>query len=57
MFKLFDVLVAEFRKSIRPAIPQMITLLGSWEASDNHEAVANALLKFSEHGKISNFLA
>jgi hypothetical protein len=49
-----DVLVAEFRESIKPAIPQMITLLGSWQATDViHEAVANALSKLSEHGKIS----
>ena len=34
----------------------MIALLGSWEESDLLKAVANALLKLSEHGEISNFL-
>ena len=51
-----DVLVAECRESIGPAIPQMITLLRSWEESDIFKAVANALSNLSEHGKISNFL-
>jgi hypothetical protein len=51
-----DVLVAEFRKSIRPAIPQMITFLGSREESDICKSAANALLNLSEHGKISKFL-
>jgi hypothetical protein len=54
--KVVDVLVAEFRESIMPAIPQMIALLGTWEASDIHKLVSNALSKLSEHGKISNFL-
>ena len=50
-----DVLVAEFRESVKPAIPQMIALLGSWKESDIFKAVANALSKLSEHGKITNF--
>ena len=53
-----DVLVAEFRESIRPAIPKMITLLtwvGSWESA-RFEAVANALTILSEQGKVSSFL-
>ena len=49
-----DVLVAEFRESIRPAIPEMVNLLNSWE-SGFFEAVAN-ILKLSERGKSSNFL-
>ena len=48
-----EVLVAEFRESIKPVIPHMINLLGSWQASDIHKAVVNALSKLSEHGKIS----
>lgn len=51
------VLVAEFRESIRPAIPRLITLLDSWEELDIRKVVANSLLKLSEHGKISDFPA
>ena len=50
-----DVLVAEFRESAGPAIPQMIHLLGSSFSSHVCTAVANALVKLSEHGKISRF--
>ena len=46
-----DVLVAEFRESIRRAIPQIVSLL-----SDSEEnaciAGADALLKLSEQGKV-----
>ena len=52
-----DVLVVEFRESIKPAIPQMIALLGSWQAMDIHKAIANTLSKLSEHGKIFKILA
>ena len=48
-------LVAEFRKSIKSAIPQMITLL-KIEDSDVRKVVANALAKLSEQGKVSNYL-
>jgi hypothetical protein len=57
---VIDVLVAEFRESITPAILNMVNLLRSskW---DVFEAVANALMKLalmklSEQGKVSNFL-
>jgi hypothetical protein len=53
---IIDVLVAEFRDSISPNILETITK--SWEEADIHKAVtvASGLLKFPEHGKISNFL-
>ena len=51
-----DVLVlAEYRESIRPAIPEIIDLL-SHEELDVCEVAADALSKLSEHGKTSNFL-
>ena len=50
--KIADVVsVAEFRESIRTAIPQIITLLGSWESVG-----ANALAILSEQGKMSKIL-
>jgi hypothetical protein len=52
-----DVLVAEFRESIKPAIPYMITFLNPSIAPDVLKAVANALSKLSDNGKISNFPA
>ena len=51
-----DVLVAEFRESIKPAIPRIIVLLSDKEL-DVRKAAVDALLKFSEQGKVSNFLA
>ena len=49
-----DVLIAEFRKSIGVAIPQIIGLLGSsnWNVC---EASADAFSKLSEQGKYRNF--
>ena len=53
---IVDVLfVAEFRESIRAAIPQIVTLLRPWK-SDFCETGANTLAKLSEQGKVSNFL-
>ena len=49
-----DVLVAEFRESIRSAIPQMITLLNIGDL-DICMVVANALVKLSEQGRVSIF--
>ena len=49
-----DVLVAEFRASIRPAILQMIDLLEIGN-SDVCKVVVNALAKLSEQGKVSIF--
>ena len=50
-----DVLVAEFRKSIRHAIPKIIDLLkhNEWKS---RRAGGDALSKFSEQGKVSKFL-
>ena len=52
---IVDVLVAEFRESIRPAIPQIIALLrdSEWNVRG---AGADALSKLSEQGNISSFL-
>ena len=52
-----DVLAAEFRESIRPAIPQIIPLLSDSDF-DVRKVGADALVKLSEQGefKISNFL-
>ena len=46
-----DVLVAEFRESIRPAIPKIGSLLsdGQWSV---RVAGADALSKLSEQGKV-----
>ena len=52
---VIDVLVAEFRESIKVAIPEMITLLRSGDSNIRKVAV-NALLKLSEIGKVLNFL-
>ena len=48
-------IIAEFRESIRDAIPELITLLRPW-SWDVCEAAANALVKLSEQGQASNFL-
>ena len=50
-----DVLLAEFRESIRPAIPRIIDLLSHGELNVRG-AAADALSKLSEHGKVSKFL-
>lgn len=50
-----DVLVAEFRELIKPAILQIITLLSQSELYFLR-AGANALAKLSEQGKESIFL-
>ena len=42
-------LLAEFRESIRPAIPQIVALLGD-SNSDSRTAGANALSFLSEQG-------
>ena len=44
-----DVLVAEFRESIRPVILEIVFLLTDMRG-------VNALLKLLEHGKVSKFL-
>ena len=44
--------LAEFRESIRAAIPQIISLLGTWES----DVDAYLLAKLSEQGKVSIFL-
>ena len=49
-----DVLVAEFRESISPIIPEIISLLFDWEINVR-KAAADALWKLSEQGKVSNF--
>jgi len=49
-----NVLVAEFRESIRPCIPQIIGLLGRRDV-DVRETGLNTLMELSEHGKISKF--
>jgi hypothetical protein len=50
-----DVLVAELRESIRPAIPQIISLLSDSELNVRM-AGADALAKLSGQGKVLNFL-
>ena len=56
LYVVIDALfVAEFRESIRAAIPQIITLLRPWK-SYICEVGADALAKLSEQGKVSNFL-
>lgn len=53
---IVDVLfVAEFRELIRAAIPQIIIVLSSF-GSDVCVASGNALVKLSEHCKVSKFL-
>jgi HEAT repeat protein len=47
-----DVLLAEFRESIRPAIPEIFSFLGDSELNVR-KAGADALAKFSEQGKVS----
>ena len=49
-----DVLVAECQGSIGPAIPQMVILLTEWKELDILKIVVDALLKLSDHGKVSN---
>ena len=46
-----DIFVAEYRESIRPAIPQIISLLSNSD-SDVRRTGADALSKLSGHGKI-----
>ena len=46
-----DVFVAEFRESIRPVIPEIVSLLSDGERSVRI-AGADALSKLSEHGKV-----
>ena len=50
-----DVLLAEFRESIQPAIPQIVDLLGHPNSGVCKEG-ANTLLKLSEQGRRSKFL-
>ena len=52
---IVDALLVEFRESIIPAIPKIITSLSDGESSVR-QAGADALLKLSEKGKVSNFL-
>ena len=49
-----DLLVAELRESIRPAIPKIITLIGDGDRNVRI-ACADALSKLSEQGKVSKF--
>ena len=49
------MIVAEFRESIRPAIPQIFVFLVHKDR-DVREAGADALARFSEQGKVSNLL-
>ena len=49
-----DVLVAEFRESIRRAIPQIVSLL-SYSERYVRIAGADALSKLSKEGKVLNF--
>ena len=50
-----DVLVAEFRESIMPAIPEIISLLSDSNLSVRM-AGADALSELSEQGNVSKFL-
>jgi HEAT repeat protein len=52
---VIDVLVAKFRESIRPAIPQIQALLNDPDP-DVRKASADALSNFSRQGNISNFM-
>ena len=52
--KVADVLVAEFRESIKRAIPQIVSILSNGERN-LRIAGANALSKLSEQGKVSKF--
>ena len=49
-----DVFVAEFRESIKPAIPEIASLLSDGE-EDVRIVGADALLKLSEQGKVYIF--
>jgi len=49
------MVLAEFRESIRPAIPQIIPLLSD-NTSYVRMASADALAKLSEPGKVYNLL-
>jgi len=49
------IIVAEFRESIRPAIPQIIALLRDSD-EDVCRAGTEALFTLSEQGKVSHFL-
>lgn len=50
-----DILLAEFRESITPAIPKLIALLSDRNL-DVRMAGAHALLKLSEQGKFCYFM-
>ena len=47
--------LAEFQELIGAAIPKIISLLRPW-SSDVYKTGANALVRLSEQGKVSNFL-
>ena len=47
-------IIAEFRDSIRPAIPHTIELL--WGSDEDVRAGADVLFALSEQGNISNFV-
>jgi len=49
------MILADFRESIRPAIPQIIALLSD-NTSYVRKAGADALAKLSEQGNVSNIL-
>lgn len=53
---IIDVLVAEFRESIVPAIPGLLSLLIHSRSNDRKVGV-DALSRFSEQGKMSKFLS
>ena len=52
---IIDVLVAEFRDSVRPTIPRIVALLCDRDWPVCKEDL-DVLLKLSEQGKVSNFL-
>jgi HEAT repeat protein len=51
VLNVVNVLVAEFREPIRPAIPQIISLLSDSDVVVRR-AAADALSKLSEQGKV-----
>ena len=53
--KVVDVLVAEFRVTIEPVIPEITDLLSHGELNVRR-AGADALSRLSEHGNILSFL-
>ena len=50
-----NVFIAEFRESIRPAIPEIISLLSD-SVSDVRITGEDVLLKLSQQGRVSKFL-